>query len=166
VGGAPRGSDEMNTVTAVAITVQSVTSSETLPLRRQVLRPHQTIAELAAEDRETTDAAYFAAVDDGEVVGVGAVAREPPPWSPQDATAWRLRQMATDASRRRTGIGSAVLQSVIRHVAEQGGGVLWCNARTPAVPFYRRAGFEVRGESWEDPVLGPHVAMHCRLAVS
>jgi len=47
----------------------------------------------------------------------------------------------------------------VQHVADHGGGLLWCNARSPAVAFYRRAGFETRGDEWVDPEIGPHVAM-------
>jgi predicted GNAT family N-acyltransferase len=44
-------------------------------------------------------------------------------------------------------------------VRERGGGLLWCNARVPAVAFYERAGFNTRGEVWNDPQIGPHIAM-------
>ena len=67
--------------------------------------------------------------------------------------------MATAEDRRRRGMGGAVLAAVIAHVRGHGGGLLWCNARLPAVPFYRRAGFEARGDSWEDPQIGPHIVM-------
>jgi GNAT superfamily N-acetyltransferase len=72
--------------------------------------------------------------------------------------------MAVDEARRGEGIGTAVLDAVVGHVAARGGGLLWCSARTPAVGFYRRADFAVRGEPWVDPVLGPHVAMHRMVA--
>ena len=144
----------------MAIVVQSVTSAVTLALRQRVLRPHQTIAELAVEDLPHVDPAYFAAYDGTDVVGVASVDREAAPWSPSDALAWRLRQMATDEGWRDKGIGSTVLDAVIRHVGERGGGLLWCTARTSAVDFYRRSEFETRGEPWDDPVLGPHIVMH------
>jgi GNAT superfamily N-acetyltransferase len=67
--------------------------------------------------------------------------------------------MATAEDRRNEGVGAAVLQAVIEHVRQRGGGLLWCNARMPAVAFYQKAGFRTRGESWTDPVIGPHVAM-------
>ena len=143
----------------MAIVVQSVTSAVTLPLRQRVLRPHQTIAELAVEDLPHVEPAYFAAYDGADVVGVASVDREAAPWSPSNALVWRLRQMATDEGWRGQGIGTAVLDAVIRHVGERGGGLLWCTARTPAAAFYRRSWFETRGEPWDDPVLGPHVVM-------
>jgi hypothetical protein len=37
--------------------------------------------------------------------------------------------------------------------------LLWCNARTPARRCYERAGLQTRGEPWDDPEIGPHVAM-------
>jgi GNAT superfamily N-acetyltransferase len=67
--------------------------------------------------------------------------------------------MATAEDRRREGVGAAVLAAVIEHVARNGGGLLWCNARAPAVSFYEKAGFTTRGEPWDDPVIGPHIAM-------
>jgi hypothetical protein len=29
------------------------------------------------------------------------------------------------------------------------------------VEFYRRAGLVTRGESWVEPIIGPHIAMEC-----
>ena len=144
----------------MAVDVKIVDAAETLPLRRRVLRPHQTIDELAAEDRQHSEMIAFAAFDGGDIVGVGTVHREAAPWEPQDAGSWRLRAMATDESHRQRGIGTAVLEAVVRHVGERGGGLLWCTARTSALGFYEGADFQVRGESWEEPVIGPHVAMH------
>ncbi len=36
---------------------------------------------------------------------------------------------------------------------------MWFNARTPAVPFYRAHGFQVRGEEFILPDIGPHYFM-------
>jgi hypothetical protein len=48
---------------------------------------------------------------------------------------------------------------VVDHVAERGGGLLWCNARVPARRFYERARFSVVGDEWEEPNTGPHLTM-------
>jgi GNAT superfamily N-acetyltransferase len=72
--------------------------------------------------------------------------------------------MATAEDRRNEGVGTAVLEAVIEHVRRHGGGLLWCNARTPAVSFYERAEFATRGERWDDPILGPHIAMELHVA--
>ena len=140
--------------------VERVPADVTLPLRQRVLRPHETLEQLALHGDDAPDAGHFAAFDEeDEVVGTATVRRHPPPWDPDDASAWRLRGMATAEGVRSRGVGSQVLAAVVDHVADNGGGVLWCNARTPAIEFYRRAGFETRGEEWLDPVIGPHIVM-------
>lgn len=142
------------------IRVMSVAAEVTFPLRQRILRPHETLEQLALRGDDAPDAGHFAAFDEtGEVVGTATVRRTAPPWDPADDRAWRLRGMATAEGMRSRGVGGRVLAAVIDHVAANGGGLLWCNARTPAVEFYRRAGFETRGDEWLDAVIGPHVAM-------
>ena len=136
-----------------------VPAVDTLPLRQQVLRPHQTIDELARERDADDDTVYFAAVDLGAVIGTASVHPEAPPWAAAQRRAWRLRDMATDETRRRQRVGTALLNTVIEYVSEQGGDLLWCKARTPAVAFYEKAGFTTTGDSWIEPVIGPHIAM-------
>jgi len=141
-----------------AMQVQRVSAEQTFALRQRVLRPHETVDELARPGDEDPDSGHFAALADGDVIGTASVRRESAPWAPEPPS-WRLRGMATAEGRRSLGVGSAVLDAVIQHVRRHGGGRLWCNARLPAVPFYERAGFVTRGESWDDPTIGPHIAM-------
>jgi len=143
---------------ADAVHAQRVDAAVTRPLRQRVLRPHETLEQLVLQGDDDPESGHFAVLEDGEVVATGSVRRERPPW-PVDGPAWRLRGMATAEDRRSRGLGGAVLAAVIAHVRGHEGGWLWCNARLPAVPFYRRAGFVTRGDSWEDPLIGPHIAM-------
>ena len=64
-------------------------------------------------------------------------------------------------SRRTRAGGSAtvVLDASVAHVAAEGGGELWCNARVPALGFYQRCGFEVEGDEFEIDGIGPHVVV-------
>jgi len=109
------------------------------------------------------DTADFAVFEGGEVVGTGSVRREATPWG-DEAPAWRLRGMATAEGWRSRGIGATIVAAIIEHVRLHGGGVLWCNARVPAVAFYERAGFVTRGEAWVEPDIGPHIAMELRVS--
>ena len=140
----------------------------TYPLRQAVLRPHETVEAIADRDDDDESAASFAALStpDGAVLGTATVRPEAAPAdvvaaAGHEATGpvWRLRGMATVEGRRGEGIGGGVLAAAIGHVAEQGGGVLWCNARIPAQRFYERAGFAAVGDPWVDPEIGPHVVM-------
>jgi GNAT superfamily N-acetyltransferase len=145
------------------VQVQRVEAAVTRPLRRRVLRPHETLDQLVLQGDDDPDAGHFAVIEGDEVVATGSVRRERPPW-PAEGPAWRLRGMATTEDRRRRGLGGAVLAAAIAHVGDHGGGLVWCNARLPAVPFYQRAGFVTRGDRWEDPLIGPHIAMELLVA--
>jgi GNAT superfamily N-acetyltransferase len=142
------------------VTVEAVAEEATLALRQAVLRPHMTIEELAQAGHAGADALWVAAYENGndEVVGTGSVSRGSPPWAP-DEPAWRIRAMAVAPDRRGRGIGSAVLAALLHHVRVQGGGLTWCNARTPAQGLYARAGFTPHGDVFDIPRIGPHIAM-------
>jgi predicted GNAT family N-acyltransferase len=95
---------------------------------------------------------------------------EPDPPSQPDRHAddvlrsFRLRGMATHPQYRGQGLGAALLRKCIEQARHAGGEVLWCNARTSAIEFYRRAGFEAVGEEFETPDIGPHVRMRLDLS--
>jgi GNAT superfamily N-acetyltransferase len=144
----------------VTFRVEQVSRSDTLPLRQRVLRPHQRLDDVGLPGDDRPESGHYAAFDErGEIVGTGSVIREAPSWSPDVYPAWRLRGMATADGLRRHGIGRAVLAACIAHVADHGGGLLWCNARLGAVDFYCHAGFVPHGEPWDEISIGPHVAM-------
>ena len=151
---------------AVAFTVRQVPVSRTIALRQAVLRPqHEKDEHLALPGDDEPATVAFAALDTGDaVLAVARIGPEVPPSSigasiPPGTPAWRLRGMATRPNIRNLGIGSAVLEAAIDHVISLGGGLLWCNARTPAIGLYLRAGFITFGEEWVDPLIGPHVLM-------
>jgi predicted GNAT family N-acyltransferase len=137
----------------------------TWELRQTVLRPHQTIDQLALPDDDELSTGSFAAIDpDEEVVGTVRVAPASPPfpvglYGPANSPTWQLRGMATREDVRTLGIGTALLGRVVRQVADDGGGLIWCNARVPATDFYRRGGFVTHGDPWEEPDIGPHIVM-------
>lgn len=163
--------------TAGRVTVGPVAADRTLSLRHAVLYPHERLEDGAARNSSDPDALAIGAVTDAaEVVATGTVAPEAAPdglGSLLRATAsggapggtlaglraWRLRGMSSRPDLRGGGIGAAVLEALVDYVAGRGGGVLWCNARVPALSFYERAGFRRFGDEWEDPDTGPHVVM-------
>jgi len=141
------------------IRVETVAAEVTFALRTRVLRPHERVDDMALPGDDDPDSAHLVVRDGaGAVIGTATVRRESPPWDPA-AAGWRLRGMAVAEGHRRRGVGGALLAAVVDHVAASGGGLLWCNARLPAVAFYRRAGLVSRGDAWDEPHIGPHVVM-------
>lgn len=120
-----------------------------------MLRPHQTIAEVAAD--EPAGAFAVGAFRDGELIAVGMIARQGEPG------AWRVRAMATMPSLRGQGAGGAVLSALMAHARDEGALRVWCHARTPARSLYERFGFRALSEEFTLPEIGPHLLMEWRL---
>ena len=135
----------------MSFVVRSIPVGETRPLRRAVLRPHQTLAELAAH--EPADAFAVGAFDGDHLVAVGFVVPEGEPG------AWRVRGMATAPAARGRGAGAAVLAALVEHAELSGAARVWANVRVGARSLYERGGFEVVSDEFELPEIGPHVVM-------
>ncbi len=142
--------------------VRRVRAADTRPLRQAVLRPHQSIAEMAWPHDDAEDAAHFGAFVDGEMVATATVHREPPPGE-DDPRAWRLRGMATAAGERGRGHGGALVEACLAWAGGRGATAVWCNARVAARAFYERHGFIVEGDRFDLPGIGPHLRMRRRV---
>lgn len=162
-------------------TVSIVSAERTRELRRRVLRPHQAVDDPLPGD-DVRDAIHFAILDGAHGAHGAHGARSEPlcacfllvegyPWvpapgsPPADRPLWHLRSVATEPAHQRTGLGRVLMQAVLDHVAGHGGGVLWCNARTPAVPFYQRIGLATYGDEHISHGLA-HYWMWCPVAAA
>ncbi len=137
--------------------VATITAEQTRPLRHLVLRPTQPAEATEYPGDHDPDTRHFGAFDEGRMVGIASLYREPRADGPADG--WRLRGMATAVDARGRGAGRALLDACRDHVAVGGGGELWCNARSTARPFYTAAGFEVVGPEFDIEDIGPHAVM-------
>jgi uncharacterized protein (TIGR02453 family) len=137
------------------LAVRPIPLAQTRALRQAVLRPHQTVEELARHEPE--HAVAFGAFDGEELVAVGLIGPQGEPG------AWRIRGMATAPEARGRGTGTAVLDALVRHAFAHGAASVWCNARVRAIPLYERAGLRVVSDVFEPPEIGPHVRMELPL---
>jgi GNAT superfamily N-acetyltransferase len=140
------------------VEVRAVAPAVVRPLRRAVLRPRETLADMAWPGDEDPATLHVAAVVGEEAVAVATVAREAHPHEPGEDD-WRVRGMATAHGHRGRGHGAALLERCRAHAAGQGGERLWCWARVGARALYARAGFAEEGEVVELAHIGPHVLM-------
>ena len=138
---------------ATPVDVRLVAVEVVRPLRHRVLRgPDRPLAESVYPQDELRATVHVAAYLDDGVVGCATFFPEPFDGQP----AWRLRGMATEPSVRRRGVGSALLTEGLRIVESAGVRLLWCNARTGALPFYRRHGFQTVGAEFLTATGIPH----------
>jgi len=160
--------------------IRAISSNETLPLRCAILRPDHPIQEsIYAGDDDPSTQHWGAFVEDALIV-IASLYPEPlagsvrhqainknegPDGQQAGATehAWRLRGMAVHRAFQRKGYGRQLLHRCLESVADHGGTILWCNARSSAVGFYRGAGFETAGTEFVIPGIGPHYVMLRRM---
>lgn len=143
-----------------------------LPLRAKILRPGLPLKDAEFPCDHLPSVAHFGAIETSskKIASVATIYPELLPDIPGtqlfvqktsedflvEETAWRLRGMATDDTFRGQGAGGVVLQAVIDHARASGAKIIWAHARTPAVAFYRRHGFQTFGEEYTLLGVGPH----------
>ena len=140
----------------MTLEVRRATADEIFPLRHAVLRPGRPVtASVYATDADAVHiGAWDTAADGATLVGCATVFPDPWPGGDDPAApspeprAWRLRGMAVDPSRHRTGVGRDVLAAAVAAAVDAGAPLLWANARTTALPFYESQGWAVAGEEF------------------
>jgi GNAT superfamily N-acetyltransferase len=138
------------------VRIREVPIAATRVLRQSILRSHETIEQVAAQEPAE---AFAAGGFDGErLIAVGIVEPGGEPGR------WRVRGMATAPGERGRGVGRGVLDALLEHARASGGTHVWCNARVPARTFYERAGFHACSDAFELPPIGPHLVMERELS--
>lgn len=146
-------------------TISPVDAGTVRPLRRELLRPGASDAELVYPHDDDDDTVHLGTYTFDVLCGIATAHRQAPPWQDDHPAAWRLRGMATSAGVRRRGVGRWMLAGCMQHAWEHGGTLMWCNARAGAIDFYRVLGFEPFGERFVIDGIGEHVQMYRELAV-
>ena len=143
------------------ITVRRADLDELVDLRHAVLRQGLPRGEAVFPGDDAPTARHYGAFRGREILCCATLHASA--WEGEPA--WQLRGMATAPQARRTGLGRRVLELIEDDLREDAGRVLllWCNARVPAVAFYREMGWEVVSDEFEIPTAGPHVRMVKRL---
>lgn len=130
----------------VAPRVVAVDADRVRPLRHAVLRAGRPPEESVYPQDGLPDTLHLAVLDDDGSVLVCATFF-PEPYEGRDA--WRLRGMASDPRVRGRGFAGALLAEALDLLRRRGVALVWCNARTSALPFYRRFGFATVGQEFE-----------------
>jgi len=144
-----------------AFAVRRIPVESTRPLRRAVLRPHQSLAEVAAS--EPAEAVAFGAFEGDALVAVGLVGPEGRDGEEGVEESWRIRGMATEQAARGRGAGRAILAALVAYATEQGAQRIWCQARVDARGLYGAQGFRAVSEVFELSQIGPHLTMERRV---
>src|SRR5438309_2062813 len=142
-----------------AFDIRLISAAAALTVRHPVLRAGLPLETAIFPDDDAPETQHFGAFADERLVGVASIYRAALPERPEVDSAWQLRGMAILPEFRGRGLGYALLAACVEAACRQPATLLWCNARTPAVGFYRKHGFLALGGEFEIPSAGPHYRM-------
>ncbi len=126
-------------------------------LRRAVFEVEQNVPRPLDRDSQDLNADHVVAFDPkGRCVGTGRVVRL------DTRTCW-IGRMAVEASHRRHGVGSAVLEALERMALLRGISEIMVHAQLPSEPFFRSRGYVTEGAAFQEHGV-QHVLMRKLLA--
>lgn len=118
------------------IEIKSVTVDQILTIRHKVLWPDKSPDFVKVPEDDL--AMHFGLFCDNQLVSVISLF--------PDADRIRFRKFATLHAYQNKGLGSRLLEFVMAKAREQGYCVIWCDARSTAITFYEKFGFEKYSE--------------------
>lgn len=135
--------------------IREATYAQVRAVQQAVLRPN---GPLPGDSEPLNGWLHVAAEVEGVIVGACTIG--PAPWRHPNVCElaepqWQLRSMAV-VSEHRGGTGTALLHAAMERAWAAGAVSLWANARVEALNLYLRAGWQVVGDEWFKPGVGPH----------
>lgn len=116
--------------------IKTITAKDTLPLRHKVLWPDHPIEQSMAKGDE--QASHFGGFLGEKLVCVASLFTE--------GEGIRLRKFATDPAYQGQGIGTKMLDHLLKAAQAMDAKTFWFDARESALPFYERNGYTPEGE--------------------
>jgi GNAT superfamily N-acetyltransferase len=117
------------------ISVEQISPQLTWRVRHDVLHPDKLIGEMELD--EDAGGMHFGAFMENKLVGVVSLFKH--------GNDFQLRKFAVLPEFQNKGAGRALLQRLLDEAKRDGAIRIWCNARTNAIPFYIKHGFEHTG---------------------
>jgi len=137
------------------LTIQLISSEQVYPLRKEVLRPNLPIEESMYPTDFEEGTFHVGAFMDEELVSIVSFNLDQSQYF-EGKEQYRLRGMATKEAYRGQSIGAQLVEFGIEELIDRKVDVVWCNARSTALRFYEKLGFEKYGDEFELPNIGPH----------
>ena len=157
-------SNRNDVITIQLIKIIEIENSRDLyPIRHKVLWQHKTVDNCGIEPDNFDSTFHIGAIDEnGQIVGTSTFIKESNTAFDQN-TQYRLRAMATTPSTRGKGVGKAIIEYALDELAKRRVELLWCDARVIACGFYENLNFEIKGEMYDVPDIGPHKLMYKKI---
>jgi GNAT superfamily N-acetyltransferase len=125
--------------------IKQIPSSETFAVRLPVLRPGKPIESCIFEGDDLPTTVHFGIYENDVIVGVTSIFEASSDLI-EGENQFQMRGMAVLDSHQKKGLGDRLVQAAEQYVRENGGSIIWFNAREIAVGFYNKMGYNSIGK--------------------
>lgn len=139
------------------VEIKSVSSDLIRPLRHAELRRGQDFSTTYYDKDNENETIHIACLSQNNVISCATFYPEFS-YKLKSKNPYRLRGMATATDFTRRGIGTMLMKKAFK-LLQKNVDIIWCNARTGALNFYKKLGFEVIGDIFNIKDIGPHYYM-------
>ena len=138
--------------------IKTTEASAILKVRLDILRKGMTLDDCHFSGDNDPESIHFAAFDSDKIIGCCTLTVNPQ--SIINDSYYQLRGMAVVEDYQGSGIGQKLLHAAESKLIKLGKNVLWFNARTSAVGFYQKYGYQILGNEFKIEGVGPHYKMY------
>lgn len=138
------------------VSIHKISAQETYPLRKTELRKGMKLSHRMAGDEEV-ETLHLGLFEGERLVCIGSFMKASKDYF--SGSQYQLRGMATASDRQGNGFGKLLLEKAEEMLKQKEIHTLWCNARTVALDFYKKQGYQIVGDEFLVPEVGPHYVM-------
>jgi GNAT superfamily N-acetyltransferase len=137
------------------IEIKKITAFETIIVRHPVLRPGRPIESCHFDGDDMPTTSHFGLFLENQLAGVISVFKIQNKLFSEE-NQYQIRGMAVLSEFQKKGFGEALLEYCENEIRLKSGNLIWFNARETAIGFYEKSGYEILGDPFEIPDVGPH----------
>ena len=138
--------------------LKKITASETYSVRLPVLRKGKSVESCQFDGDHLATTIHFGLYLNQELVGIVSLFQKSNPLFPEKKQ-FQIRGMAVLENQRKKDFGKKLLIHCEKECRNQDANLIWFNARTEAVGFYEKMGYQKTGTPFEIPDVGEHIIM-------
>ncbi|MCP2029901.1 ribosomal protein S18 acetylase RimI-like enzyme [Flavobacterium sp. HSC-32F16] len=142
--------------------IKEIPSKETYPVRQPVLRKDKPIESCIFEGDDIESTHHFGLFNDEKLIGIISLFKQSNLIFAEKDQA-QIRGMAILENNQKKGFGEALVKHCENYCKSNKTELIWFNARTAAVGFYRKLNYEITGKPFDIKDVGEHYLMFKKL---
>ncbi|MDR7371815.1 GNAT family N-acetyltransferase [Flavobacterium aquidurense] len=144
------------------IQIKEIPSKETYIVRQPVLRKGKPIESCIFEGDDLDTTHHFGLFDNENLTGIISLFKQINTTFAEKNQA-QIRGMAVLETHQKKGFGEALVKYCEEYCIEENVDLIWFNARTAAVGFYKKMNYQTIGEAFDIKDVGEHSLMFKKL---